>query len=283
MQHSINVRSQHQHSIQIYKIIDTSQVMSSKIILRPAQRSDISDLALLGNAANANSVLHRRIAPSQDQSPVGHYQWRRNLVRLRFPAPDIRTIVAVNSSSGELLGQATWAIEGSDTALYKKWTGESTWADWLENKLISIERTWSRYFSDEFIDYRFLDQFLAAFTGNQRAQRPACLHCHLIVVKPDIQSKGVGRMLIDWGKELAVKEELPLFLESNLEATGFYDKIGFSRMNKDVVVSPDGQDSICIPAYVWEGKEREGRWLERDMEFDGEGERWKWKDAVLPK
>lgn len=257
--------------------------MSGNVILRPAQRSDISDLAHLANAANANSVLHKRIAPKQDQYPLGYYHWRRDLVRMRFPNPEIRTMVAVDSLSGELLGQATWAVEGSDTALYKQWTGESTWADWLETKLISIERTWSRYFTGHFIDYKFLDQFLAAFIGAHHSPRPNCLHCHLIVVNPHIQSKGVGRMLMDWGKGLTVKEDLPLFLESNLEATGFYEKIGFSRMNKDVVISPAGQEPIYVPAYVWEGKEREGRWLERDVDFDGEGERWKWRDDVLPK
>jgi hypothetical protein len=90
-------------------------------------------------------------------------------------------------------------------------------------------------------------------------------------------------MLVDWGKELAVREELPLFLEATLEATGFYEKSGFSRLSKDLVVSPDGQEPMRIPVCVWEGKQREGRWLERDENFDGSEERWKWRDDVLPK
>ena len=192
-------------------------------------------------------------------------------------------MVAVDTSSGEILGQASWAVEGPDTALYKEWIGQSTWADSLERKLISVQKTWGRYFAGWSIDYRFLHRFEAAFLGTDHPVRPPCLHCHMIVVDPSAQFRGVGRMLISWGKELAVREGLPLFLEATLEATGFYEKGGFSRLSNDVVISPEGQDPICIPAFVWEGKQREGRWLERDMNFSGSGERWRWRDDLLPK
>lgn len=256
--------------------------MSSNVRLRLAQRSDIPALARIANAGNAQSALHRRIARYQDQHPIGYYHWRLNIIRERFATPDLRTIVAEDSSSGEVLGLASWAVEGSDTALYKEWVGESTWADWLEGKLIWVEKQWSRYVTDKSIDYKFLNSFMAAFLGAEKQARPACLHLHLIVVNPRTQSRGVGRILVDWGKELAVREGLPLFLESNLEATGFYEKGGFSRLSRDVVVSPKGQEPIRIPVFVWEGKQREGRWLERDGSYDGEGERWRWRDDVLP-
>ena len=42
------------------------------------------------------------------------------------------------------------------------------------------------------------------------------------------------------------------------------------------------QEAVVIPVFVWEGLENEGRWLERDKAFDGSGERWKWRDDVLP-
>jgi GNAT superfamily N-acetyltransferase len=255
--------------------------MSSNVTLRLAQRSDISTLAHIANAGNAQSALHRRIALCRDQHPIDYYHWRLNIIRQRFATPDLRTIVAEDSSSSEILGLASWVVEGSDTALYKQWVGESTWADWLEGKLVWAEKTWCRYVMDKSIDYKFLNRYMAAFQGTAKSARPACLHLHLIVVKPSTQSRGVGRMLVDWGKELAVREGLPLFLEANLEATGFYEKSGFSRLGKDLVVSPDGQESIRIPVFVWEGEQRVGRWLERDENVDGVGERWRWRDNVL--
>lgn len=257
--------------------------MSSNVTLRLAQRFDIPALANIANAGNAQSALHRRMAPYQDQNPIDYYHWRLNIIRQRFATPDLRTIVAEDSSSSEILGQASWVVEGSDTALYKKWVGERTWADWLEGKLVWAEKTWCQYVMNKSIDYTFLSSFMAAFQGTEQLVQPACLRLHMIVVEPSTQSRGVGRMLIDWGKELAVREGLPLYLEATLEATGFYEKGGFSRLSKDLIISPKGQEPIHLPIFVWEGKQREGRWLERDGNFDGAGERWRWRDDMLPK
>lgn len=107
----------------------------------------------------------------------------------------------------------------------------------------------------------------------------------MIVVDPIAQSRGVGRLLVDWGKELALKEELPIFLEATLEAVGFYERVGFRRLGRDVVIRPEGCTGIEIPAFVWEGDGvgRDGRWLVVDQSWDGEGVRWRWRDDVLPK
>lgn len=255
--------------------------MSSNIILRLATRSDTSDLALIANAANAQSALHRRIALHQEQYPSDYYRWRLNIIRQRFATSDLRTIVAVDSTSGEILGQASFAVEGSSTALYKRWVSESSWLNWLEGNLIWAEKAWCRYVTDRSVDYQFLDGFMAAFIGSERVARPDCLHCHLIVVNPKTQAKGVGRMLMEWAKKLAVAEDLPLYLESNLEATGFYEKTGFARLGEDCVVNPDGREEFRIPTFVWEGREREGRWLEKDENVNAEEKRWRWKAGLV--
>lgn len=96
----------------------------STITLRAAQRSDIPTLARIANAANASSALHRRFAPRQDQYPLDYYRWRLNLIRERFTTPDLRTIVAVGPI-GAILGLASWAVEGENTALYKEWLGST--------------------------------------------------------------------------------------------------------------------------------------------------------------
>lgn len=157
-------------------------------------------------------------------------------------------------------------------------------ADWLEMKMIKAERLWCQYITDKSVDYNFVKRFVAAFMGDQKSARPPCLHCHQIVVDPSTQSRGVGKMLIDRAKELAVAEGLPLYLESNLEATRFYEKGGFSRLGDDLVLDFDvKEDPIRIPVFAWEGEERKGQWLERVQESDGNGTRWRWREDVLPK
>ena len=42
---------------------------------------------------------------------------------------NVRTIVAEDTSTGNMLGYTAWAVEGSDTALYERWVSESTWLD----------------------------------------------------------------------------------------------------------------------------------------------------------
>lgn len=213
----------------------------------------------------------------QDEYPLNYYQWRLNIIRQRFATPDLRTMVAIDSSTGKILGQASYAVEGSETALHKQWVGEaSSWSQWLENKLILAEKWWARRVTDRSIDYKFLTQFMSVFDSSDR---PDCLHCHLIVVDPEIHAKGVGRMLIDWGKEVAAQHDLPLYLESNLEATGFYDKCGFLQMTKDFVVDPEGE-AFHIPVYVFEGRGNAGRWLIQDESFNGEGVRYKWREEI---
>jgi GNAT superfamily N-acetyltransferase len=167
--------------------------------------------------------------------------------------------------------------------MYKRWTGEGTWLDWLEGNLIWAKKLWCRYITNKSVDYKFLDSFMAAFLDTAQAVRPACLHLHLIVIDPDTQGKGVGRTLVDWGEELAVREALSLFLEATLEAVGFYEKSGFARLSQDVAINADRQESILIPTSVWEGEQRKGRWSEPDGDDRVSEGRLKWRDDLLPK
>lgn len=258
-----------------------SLTMSENVNLRLARRTDLPAMARIANAANAGSELHRRMAPLQDQHPLAHYHWRLNLLRERLVTPNMRIMVAEDPSTHAILGFACWSIEGSDSALYKQWVGQSTWSDWLEGTLVWAERTWCKYAMDRSIDYGFMDRFMAVFQGPDQPTHPDCLHVHLINISPDAQFRGVGRSLIDWGKTLAASEELPLYLEANLEATGFYEKGGFSRLSQELMISPGGQEPIRLPRYVWEGEQKAGHWLERDADFSGSGDRWRWKDSCL--
>ena len=97
-----------------------------------------------------------------------------------------------------------------------------------------------------------------------------------MAVSPTSQGLGIGRQLLDWGKKTAREEGLPLYLESSLEAVGFYERNGFRRLGEDcVVLYEEGEGrEVRLPVFVWEGEE--GKWLERD------GKRWRWRAEVLP-
>lgn len=116
-------------------------------------------------------------------------------------------MVAVDSVNGNILGQASYAVEGNNTALYKGWNAEaSVWTRWLEEKCILAEKWWCKRIPDKCIDYKFLDQFVKALIPSGPLP---CLHYHLISIHPDTQSKSVGHLPIKWAKELSVQEDLP--------------------------------------------------------------------------
>lgn len=64
-------------------------------------------------------------------------------------------------------------------------------------------------------------------------------------------------MLIEWGKEQAEKEKVPIGLESSTAARSIYLKNGFREFGrlriKDFPVDE-------VPIYIWESKSMEGEW-----------------------
>ena len=248
----------------------------ANISIREATRADIHDITLISNAANASSHHHRLIAPSQDTHPWDYHLWRLNIVRARFATPSVRTIVAVDTSTDEVLGLASYAAEGP-SALLDKWTQEKdSWTNWVERQLLGLEARYRALCQYTSINASFLSTFLNSFLTNP-PPKPPLLHAHIIAVHPCAQGHGIGRHLLRWGQDLAQRENLPLYLESTLEAVGFYEKGRFKRLSGDCVIDVEGGEGVRLPVFVWEAEGREGDWVERD----GEGGRWRWRDEVL--
>ena len=51
------------------------------------------------------------------------------------------------------------------------------------------------------------------------------LDCH-----PDHQRKGAGRLLVNWGTEIADKEGLPCYLEASPAGLRLYRNVGFEEV-----------------------------------------------------
>ena len=50
-----------------------------------------------------------------------------------------------------------------------------------------------------------------------------------LAVDPKFQNHGAGSMVIEWGKKLCQKDDVPIYVESTVEAEKFYRKRGFER------------------------------------------------------
>lgn len=71
------------------------------------------------------------------------------------------------------------------------------------------------------------------------------------------QRRGIGSMLIAWGKERATEDGVPIGLSSSMEGQGLYLKEGF-RLYKTVKIEgfPIGE----VPVLLWEPPGLEGQW-----------------------
>lgn len=85
------------------------------------------------------------------------------------------------------------------------------------------------------------------------------LYCHVIAVHPDSQRKGIGELLVDYGKNVASQAKLPIYVESSRDAIRLYEKSGFQWLkDRPVHKSSDlwpGQseeeEDHEVPLLVW--------------------------------
>ncbi|KAF3037840.1 hypothetical protein E8E12_008348 [Didymella heteroderae] len=86
------------------------------------------------------------------------------------------------------------------------------------------------------------------------------LYCHVIAVHPDTQRKGVGELLVEYGKKVALQANLPIYVESSKAAIRLYEKSGFRWLKERPVhksedlhpgqANGDAEDHE-IPLLVW--------------------------------
>ncbi len=86
------------------------------------------------------------------------------------------------------------------------------------------------------------------------------LYCHVIAVHPDFQRRGIGELLVEYGKKIALQAKLPIYVESSRDAIRLYEKSGFRWLlerpvhkSKDLYpdgTNGDGEDHE-VPLLVW--------------------------------
>lgn len=86
------------------------------------------------------------------------------------------------------------------------------------------------------------------------------LYCHVIAVHLDFQRRGIGKLLVDYGKKIAAQAKLPIYVESSRDAIGLYEKSGFRWLKERPVHKSDnlwpgkmdGEQEDCeVPLMVW--------------------------------
>jgi ribosomal protein S18 acetylase RimI-like enzyme len=86
------------------------------------------------------------------------------------------------------------------------------------------------------------------------------LYCHVVAVHPDSQRRGIGELLVEYGKKIALQARLPIYVESSKDAIRLYEKSGFRWLEERPVhrskdlspEDPTGNKEDCeVPLLVW--------------------------------
>jgi ribosomal protein S18 acetylase RimI-like enzyme len=145
----------------------------------------------------------------------------------------------VDSETGKIVGMALWDVYITPS----NWTkGEIGWLQGKERERAEalIGPLWSAR---------------EKMWSNERY-----LYCHVVAVHPDSQRKGVGELLVEYGKKIALQANLPIYVESSRDAIRLYEKSGFRWLEeRPVHKSRDlwpgqtngNQEDHEIPLLVW--------------------------------
>ncbi len=127
----------------------------------------------------------------------------------------------------------------------------------IEHTLLSLQ--------DAYLAYAELDKSSSptnlakwlAISQDEFASIPDMWKLRNLCVSPDFQRRGIGALLMAWGKEQAEREGCPIGLSSSTKGKGLYEKQGFRRYS---TIKVDGFPVDDVPVLLWEPKGMEGRW-----------------------
>ena len=72
-----------------------------------------------------------------------------------------------------------------------------------------------------------------------------CEGLGLLMVHPDYQRRGAGKILVEWGLDMADREGLPCWLQATPQGRGLYSKCGFEIVgDMDIDMSKYGGEGI---------------------------------------
>ncbi|KAK5730541.1 hypothetical protein LTR15_000478 [Elasticomyces elasticus] len=114
--------------------------------------------------------------------------------------------------STNIVSFAKWSHPVSEAAAYEEvpWA----WPDGASDAMLSV---WGSK----------LDEVYERLMG----QRP-CYRLTFIGTMPSQQRRGAGQLLMAWAMERSKTENIPLYLESTVEAASFYERLGFTAIEK---------------------------------------------------
>lgn len=209
--------------------------------LRPVTRQDLSRITEIAEVAFLDSEMAQYLNPDRHRYPEAWHRLCSEATRRRFVKPNLCGFVCVNESSThggreQILGHAWWQRVG----VTEPWPfndNNTSVSAALERKLFGYEAKYDTFFrlnkavnherSKQWNAWHAEDDSLAPLMGKPHWWLDS------VAVAPEAQKRGVGSMLVQWGKAQIEKEAtargtaLPIILISSPAGNWLYKKQGF--------------------------------------------------------
>jgi len=140
------------------------------------------------------------------------------------------------SRDPSVVGWATWTRMG-DSEVAKRWRREvnGSWYDSLNRKLADLESRYRKLFSNVDPTYHQanMDKVLHILSEEwDQELLKEVWELNGLYVDRQWQRKGLSRMLVDWGKQRAREEGVPLVVQSSPLGGAAYRKNGFQSIGE---------------------------------------------------
>ncbi|XPS69450.1 hypothetical protein M3J09_001722 [Ascochyta lentis] len=196
-------------------------------VVLPALIADISAVYDVYFEAFKGHPITRALFPSATEEDLTN------------PESEFRLILPMYCSTGKIVGMALWDVYLTPSTWKKGEIG------WLQGK----ERERAEAMIGLLWDAR------EKMWSNERY-----LYCHLVAVRPDSQRRGIGELLVEYGKKIATQAHLPIYTESSRAAIKLYENSGFSWLKERLIHKPENllpgmadsrPEDREVPLCVW--------------------------------
>jgi GNAT superfamily N-acetyltransferase len=222
----------------------TAKQPKQRFILRDAHLSDLAIMALYSKEAYWLSPINNFLAPKAEEHPEDLVRIMLQGIQKRFVAANSLSIVAcVPGQAGQrekIVGYGQFSRKGCDRGA-KEFIGSKGWSVrialwglswWFWLSYLVSSRIWPDRISDM--------AAVKVFTESNRTddekywtshpERHARWHAGSLVVSPEYQNKGIGRLLMGYVMEKAEREGVPMGLTASPHGEKLYSKLGFQRL-----------------------------------------------------
>jgi len=197
------------------------KIPSMRLKLSPSIVEDTAEYKRMGFSAFAKSHLNKALYYGSPEIAEAGLAWNIEKT-IEADGLDVseRKMKVVDEDTGKIVGQARWLFP-------HKFTSEED-ARKKSSPLNELPPMANKKLAEAF--FRDLHERRAKNTNSSKD-----FILNSLAVEPTYQGRGVGRMLVQWGMDIADEMDAGIYLESSPEGHEFYRRLGFEDLEGEVI------------------------------------------------